>query len=237
MILQRVLPYSPDPAVRLPGIAPLNPATWLIRDEAFEAQLALKAELLATRRGDVLAEVPGSEAAQAECLDEVQRHLREDHGILAKPKSEHPLIALSEIAQEDFVIMEKRGAEHVLTAALLTFPASWRLAEKIGRPLTAIHEPVGEYTADVARRVQRLFDGVQVGRPLWRYNQLWYQDPALFQPRSASDPRPKPDRTARYFRTERQCVVRLPETRAVVFSIHTWVLARASIEGAAQSRT
>ena len=119
----------------------------------------------------------------------------------------------------------------------MTFPASWRLAEKIGQPLTAIHDPVSEYTPDIARRVQRLFDGVQVGRPLWRYNQLWYHDPALFQPRSSMEPRSKPDSAARYFRTERQCVVRLPKTRAVVFSIHTWVLERASFEGVAQSRT
>ncbi|WP_147125389.1 heme-dependent oxidative N-demethylase subunit alpha family protein [Shimia ponticola] len=107
--------------------------------------------------------------------------------------------------------------------------------EKIGRPLTAIHDPVSEYTSDTARRVQRLFDGVKVGRPLWRYNQLWYQDPTLSQPRSSVEPRSKPDRAALHFRTEKQCMVRLPKSRAVVFSIHTWVLKRTSVISELQS--
>lgn len=231
MILQTTLPYTPDPTVRLPGVLPLNPSEWLIRDEAFEAQVALKRELLSTCRDEVLAETPGSKPAQEECLEAVLRHLRDDHGIAVAPASDHPLIALSEIAQEDFVIMEKQGDEHVLTAAALTFPASWLLADKIGRPLVAIHAPVEEYTPDVARRVQRLFDGVQVGRPLWRYNQLWYPAPDLFQPNR------KPAGEGRYFRTERQCVVRLPRTRAVVFSIHTWVLDKAWFAAVTQSRT
>jgi hypothetical protein len=56
--------------------------------------------------------------------------------------------------------MERRGDEHVLTAAVLCFPASWHLADKIGRPLTTIHVPVKVYDETLARRVQRLFDGV-----------------------------------------------------------------------------
>ena len=128
--------------------------------------------------------------------------------------------------------MEKRrGAEHVLTAAVLCFPASWRLVEKAGRPLTDIHVPIAEYDDDVARRVQRLFDGIQVDRPLWRFNQLWYQDPELYQPRSRSEPRRVGSglKTGPYYRTERQTLLRLPRSRAVVFSIHTLVLAAADV--------
>lgn len=116
----------------------------------------------------------------------------------------------------------------MLVAAVLCFPASWRLDEKIGRPLTAIHAPVAVYDADVGRRVQRLFDAIRPGQPLWRANLLEYDDPALFQPRSAFDP---PRRTsgpeAPYLRAERQCLLRLPRTGAVVFSIHTHVVRRA----------
>lgn len=101
----------------------------------------------------------------------------------------NPMHLLGRLLQNDFVLMEKRGAEHVLSAAVLCFPASWRLREKAGQPLTNIHVPVAEYDNDLARRVQRLFDGIQVGRPLWRFNQLWYDDPELFQPRSALEPR------------------------------------------------
>ena len=33
----------------------------------------------------------------------------------------------------------------------MCFPAGWRLAEKAMRPLTAIHDPVPDYDADIAR--------------------------------------------------------------------------------------
>jgi hypothetical protein len=85
------------------------------------------------------------------------------------------------------------------------------------------------YDAGLAARVQRLLDAVRPGQPLWRANALDYVDPALFQPRSEADKRP-PDRGARgYIRSERQCLVRLPRTQAVVFSIHTYVVRRETL--------
>ena len=97
------------------------------------------------------------------------------------------------------------------------------------RPLTAIHIPIPEYDDSIARRVQRLFDGVQPGRPLMRINRLWHDNPALFQPgpRRDNSDRGHPA-AAPYLRSERQCLVRLPVSRAVVFSIHTFVVPRAA---------
>ncbi|HAW48781.1 MAG TPA: DUF3445 domain-containing protein, partial [Roseovarius sp.] len=58
-------------------------------------------------------------------------------------------------------------------------------------------------------------------RPLWRFNALNYVDPVLHQPRSRVQPSETADLP--YLRSERQCVLRLPRTRACVFSIHTYV--------------
>ena len=136
-----------------------------------------------------------------------------------------PMGCMGQIAQNDFVIMEQRGEEHVLTAAVLCFPASWLLAEKFMRGLVGIHDPVDPYDDQIAKRVQRLFDGIQVDRPLWRFNALRYADPTLFQPRSMYARRPGEERhVARYLRSERQTLIRLPKTRAVVFGIHTFVV-------------
>ena len=107
----------------------------------------------------------------------------------------------------------------MLTAAALCFPANWRLADKIEQPLTGIHAPVEEYDADIARRVQRLFDGVRAGRPLWRFNKLRYADADLHQPRRRETGRDMP-----FIRSERQCILRLPESDAVAFTIHTYVV-------------
>ena len=71
-----------------------------------------------------------------------------------------------------------------------------------------------------------VFLSLKLGRPLWRFNRLWYDDPTLFQPRSALEPRRiEPDqKAAPYIRSERQCIVRMPISDAVVFSIHTFVV-------------
>ncbi|MCE8536243.1 DUF3445 domain-containing protein [Ruegeria pomeroyi] len=237
-ILQTRLPYDIHSPRPLPGIAPLQMEDWLHRDEAFAGQMARRAALLAERPDAVLALDEGARPAAVELLDLVQglaypgsvnRVTRPD-GVTVSIDRADPLRSLGQLVQEDFCILEKRGDEHVLTGAVLCFPASWTLAEKFMHPLIAIHEPVGSYDAGIARRVQRLFDGVQVGRPLWRFNALWYADAELHQPRSIHDRRSAPvPADAGYLRSERQCILRLPETRAVVFSIHTYVLARCDV--------
>ncbi|UWQ55379.1 heme-dependent oxidative N-demethylase family protein [Leisingera caerulea] len=239
-ILQKTIPYNPLEERKLPGIQPLEPDRWLVADDAYADQMAERERLLATRRDAVLRLDANAMAAAQEllrmALDALDigagdTALRPD-GMRVTVDLEDPLGTLGRLAQQDFCILQKpEGAqEHLLTGAVLCFPASWTLAEKFLQPLTGIHVPVDSYDAGIAARVQRLFDGVQAGRPLWRFNALWYQDPALFQPRSQYAPRDKPHSTrADYLRSEKQVIMRLPQTRAVVFSIHTHVLARADV--------
>jgi dimethylamine monooxygenase subunit A len=238
IVLQRAIPAAQVEAagLRLPSMTPVGAGEWLRVDEAYGAQLAEKARLIGEKRADVIAMLPGVEAAVAELLDVVLAEVagmpgfvvradtvtRPDGMVVAVDRGD-PLLTLSRIVQEDFCIHEKRGAEHVLTAALLCFPAAWTLAEKIGRPLTTIHAPVARYDADVATRVQRMFDMVRADRPLWRANLLRYDDPSLFQPHTEANPRPVGRPESPYRRSERQTIRRLPRTDAVVFSIHTTV--------------
>jgi hypothetical protein len=244
-ILQDSLP--PEMAARLvarlPGLAPVDPpADWLRRDDAFAAQMAERDHLLSARPEEVMAETPGSGAAQAECLEAVLALLRDDPGYRVTARQvrrpdgvEVPLdpnrllLTLGRLVQEDLCLIEKRGEAHVLSAAVLCFPASWMLSEKIGRSLDIVHRPVRVYDADLARRVDRIFDGVQPGRPVWRANLLPYADPALFQPRSEADRRPREDAGAGYARSERQCIRRLPRSGAAVFTIHTYVVRQAAL--------
>ncbi|WP_299149527.1 DUF3445 domain-containing protein [uncultured Tateyamaria sp.] len=242
-VLQRHLPDDMRAARALPGVQPERGA-WLRVDDAYAGQMRRRMALLDQPSADVLYLEPGAQPAadelQAMVLDmlpglgfrvHADQIVCPDGRKVALAGHTNPLALLGRLVQCDFVIMQKREAEHVLTGAVLCFPASWRLSEKAGRPLTDIHVPVPDYTADVAARVQRLFDGVQVGRPLWRFNQLWYDDAELFQPRSAAEPRRVGAglHDGPFYRTERQTVLRLPETGAVVFIIHTYVLARADV--------
>lgn len=239
-ILQSGTPYDVDNLRALPGIAPLHPNEWLLSDDAYAAQMRERARLIQARREDVLALRPEGREAAEELLQHVLDWLvdsgqgfdvlcdqvRRPDGVMVNVDRTDPLGSLGHIVQDDFCLLQKQGDEHVLTGAILCFPASWRLADKIGRPLIGIHARVPEYDGQIARRVQRLFDGVQVGRPLWRFNRLHYADPALFQPVSRQTPSEELRAGYPYLRTERQCVLRLPKTQACVFSIHTYVLKR-----------
>lgn len=246
-ICQKTLPDAPwlHAATRkLPGVQPLDMANWLVVDDAYSAQMTERARLLKTRPADVLACQPEARPAARELYDLVMSQLAEAPGYqfadghCTRPDGAHvslnrdaPLETLCHLIAEDLCILEKNGDEHVLTAALLCFPASWSLAEKFGRSLTTIHAPVGSYTDDIARRVQRLFDAVKTGKPLWRANALSYADPTLYQPRTMAQRR-GPETTGRYLRSERQSILRLPETDAVVFSIHTRQLRMENLDAA-----
>ncbi|MGI1663383.1 heme-dependent oxidative N-demethylase family protein [Palleronia sp. KMU-117] len=202
--------------------------------EAAGELMALVLDDLATREGFVVG----------------RDHVRRPDGVTVGVDAEAPLATVGRLVQGDFCLLAKpggaeepgeepgkgagegaskglgEGAEHVLVAAVLCFPARWTLAEKIGRPLLRIHRPVASYDPAIAMRVQRLFDGVQAGRPMWRANLLSYHDPALFQPRREDDPPLRHEGPAGYVRSEFQTIRRLPRSGAVAFGIHTVVVRR-----------
>lgn len=238
-ILHDRLPDAPwlDPAAwRLPGVQPLDPALWLIRDEAFAAQMALRDRLIAGTEPLVHALLPAALPAAQECLEMVIEALSADEGyrfgaaealrpdgVTVPIDRDRPLIAVGRLMQADVCLMEEGEDEHVLTGAILCFPASWTLSEKIGRPLMRIHKPVATYDAAIGMRVQRLFDAIRPGQVLWRANAIRHHDPSLFHPRREEDSlavrRGGP--SGPYIRSERQTFRRLPDSRAVAFTIHT----------------
>lgn len=250
-VLQDALPHVPwmDPRTRrLPGILPLEEEDWLRVDEAFAGQMAVRDRLIASARDRVHALLSEGRAAAEELYAAVLARLRQapgyqiaddavtrPDGVRVPLQGDQPLLTLGRLVQEDLCLMQPDGAgEHRLTGAILCFPASWMLAEKIGKPLTGIHVPVPGYEGDLARRVQRLFDAIRPGQGLWRMNALVYDDPTLHQPRREGTSRPRPVE-GRYMRCERQCLVRLPVTGAVLFSIHTYVVPVAALDLAAQA--
>lgn len=238
-ILQARLPFLPwlDPrTARLPGVLPVEGEDWLRVDDAYGPQMAERARLLAQVPDVVHALLPEARPAAEELLETVldrltrmegfavgASHVRRPDGVEVAVDRANPLMTLGHLVQEDLCIMEQEGEESRLTAGVLCFPASWSLGQKIGRALVSIHDPVTPYDADVARRVQRLFNAIRVGQPLWRMNFLTYDDVVLHQPRLEGERRPRPQGHV-FVRCERQCLLRLPVSRAVVFTIHTYVV-------------
>ena len=226
MILNSHLPIKAwlDPkTARLPGVQPVAIKDWLQRSDTFEAQIEYRRELIARKRETVFQATPEAEAACAELRDIIHAETAQDWTV-----SDHPLLEAAVNIQEDLCILQKQGDTHVLTAGVMCFPSSWDIREKIGRSISSIHEPVPEF-ADVSNIVERMLSAIRIEQPLGRANFLIYTDPELHQPRGEGIVKThRPTRAALYPRRA-PSFRRLPETLAVVFAIHTYVVPESAL--------
>ena len=71
VILQKTIPFDVSSEKPLPGISPLNPDAWLMIDDAYRAQMALRETLIKERRDGVIAIDPAALPAARELLHEV----------------------------------------------------------------------------------------------------------------------------------------------------------------------
>ncbi|MEL6318285.1 MAG: DUF3445 domain-containing protein, partial [Pseudomonadota bacterium] len=136
--------------------------------------------------------------------------------------------ALGRLVQEDFLLLTP-GADGAprLTAAALCFPSRWALGEKLGRPLDEIHAPAPGYAGRLSAGVDRVFAALHPERPLQRLNFGVIDTDALHLPdaraRAPLAPGADPATLQSWLRVERQTLRRLPETRAAVFSVKTYL--------------
>lgn len=243
----RYTPYDKGRFQLTLGIRELDPGQWIEIDQHYAGQLAEKRRLLAERPGDVFDALPESAAAQAECLDLLVAHLlrhRPEAIAVDGPAirvratgdaydrrdfADRPLDLAGRLVQEDLCLMAPDDGSWRLVAATLCFPSRWRLADKLGRPMAAIHGPVPGFNDRLARPVDRFFDRVEAGRLYMRLNWSVIDDPALFQPtghgRTGLNAAITADNVGEmaWLRVERQTFVRLPASGALVFGIRTIV--------------
>ncbi len=236
------MPYVPvegRPPRPSMGVRPLDPADWLEVGPDRLAQMRRKDELLATRPADVVAYRPVAAAASMELLGMIRAHVagrapgpdpgRVTDQTALDQTALHPIDAAGRLVQEDLCVLVPEAGRWILGAASLCFPNRWGLADKLGRSLAAVHDPVPGYRERLERATDRLFDRVTPATPVWRLNWGVLDDPELFQPDPdpgrARRPPPEPARigAATYFRVERQTVRALPASGGVVFTIRTYV--------------
>ncbi len=221
MILNSHLPIKAwlDPqTARLPGVRPIAIQDWLVRSDTHEQQMTYRHELMNTRRDVVFQALAPAKEACCELRDIIC-----EEGGFAVIGSEDPLIEAASHVQEDFCILQRTDESHILTAALMCFPSSWDVRQKIGRSIDSIHSPVPEF-ANVSRTVERMLSAIRVEQPLGRANFLIYTDPELHQPRGEGVAKPIDPSAPRFIRVERQTFRRLPKTLAIVFAIHTYII-------------
>ena len=238
IILQKSLSFAPWMQVhtsKLPGTTPVSLNEWIQIDEAYTEQLSLKSELVSKNLDQVHLLANEAIPAAIEVFNKVLSlipglgfevngsEVRRPDGAVVNIDEGEPLLSLAKLIQEDIIILQKVGDEHLLRGACLCFPASWDLNEKFNKPLTQIHEPVEKYDTMLARRVERIISSVRPDQPLMRGNVLRYANPALFHPKRNSDLE-RLSRKGEYIRSERQTLLKMPNTGAVIFSIHSYVV-------------
>lgn len=219
------------------GLRNLNLASWFELDGKRVPELAIKSELLA-KDETVLAESQGVEDASYELLSLALDNLKEfhsdvfgvrDHEVFDREREiaisiDHPLLTLSALLQEDFCVMNRIDDAWVLTSAVLFSPSRWRLLDKVGKNLSGIHEPVPGYESQIAAATHKAFERITEEQPLWRANWTLLDDPTLFQPTPAQARAVIEDAAHQvFFRVERQTLRKLPKSKAVIFTIRTYV--------------
>lgn len=243
------VPFRAGPFRLLAGLQPLDLQDWIEPDEHLARELDEKERLLRERHHEVFAVLPEALAGSLEVLELLVAHLpvrfptlyRNEGDLLCNlvtrqrwnlsPQVLHPLDLAGRLVQEDLCLMRSEPVTNTyrLVGASLCFPTRWRLADKMGKALTALHGPVAGYEDQLAATVDRFFERLKVEKPVWRLNWGLIDDPALFQPTGHGRQGLNPAITAEnageklWIRMERQTLRRLPRTQDVLFTIRVYV--------------
>jgi hypothetical protein len=244
------------------GLITVPLSDWIELDARYQDEMAQRRRLLAERHGDVFGVLPEAEEASGEVLQclvaylttqfpnwfrlggtvLVNRLTGETWDLAAPPC--HPLELAGRLVQEDLCIIQSDADTPRFTAAVLCFPSRWRLREKLGRPLAAVHGPVPFYAERLATPVSRFMAKVKPGHIASRLNWSMLDDPAMYQPtgkwREAANTAITPDNAGDtlFVRVERQTLTRLPRTGAILFGIrvHSYPLTAAITKPAVAAR-
>ena len=200
------------------GVRKLGDRPWLFTDKNTERELALKAKLSNDPTKEVFIAQSGAEDASLNVLS-----LITEAGIdFIKANNLHPLERAGLSVQEDLCLVHRTSNGWILEAASLSFPSLWKLSNKIGKNMAAVHGPVDDYPEFLEKKVNGFFD--RLGQdPVWRRNWFIHSDNTLHQP-----DRPKEDEPIitndeigekLFVRSERQTLRALEVSGWILFTI------------------
>ena len=224
------------------GLQPLPHSKWMLVDADLSQFLNHKIEQKKLHQDLVYQALPESEEAQVEFYNLLQRHLINDHNYqllksgdfvnqefsLSWENKIRDLWHCSLWIQEDICLLEKFDDEYILTAASVCSPSNWDMPSKIGQSVEIIHNPVPGYKEQMSSRVNRLMSGLKPNKSIQRLN--WSIQPTgdMFW---RSDLKNYEKSEEKYWRIERQTLMRLPQTRAIVFGIRVFLHSFSTMSG------
>jgi dimethylamine monooxygenase subunit A len=237
------------------GLRPIHPENWILIGAEHAEMMRQKCERLDNHRSFYYRTLPNSLPAQRELRERVVEHLTADHprsfersGSVVRSRitgraldldddSTEPLMQMSYLIEEDFMLLEEVGGSVRITAASNAYSSSGRLIAAVGHDVEWAHEPVPQLTHKLGGRINRVLGSIHAATPCERFN--WQITPmaTVFFPHD--DPHAAnaaamrtvfaelcrdPARAGEllWIRVERQTLGRLPDSHAVAFSLHTY---------------
>jgi len=181
-------------------------------------------------------ELDGTEPRKA---DEICREKAQEAQKLGEPESGNTAeslescVALGEAWEADFLLLKLDGDGRIrLHGGCVCFPSSWRLTEKMGRPLEEIHDPVPTLNASLAPSIASFLSRLRPG-PAWlRSNWGMARTPELNLHPDRQMPRLTLPLEAGevWVRIENQALVLLPQSRGILFGIRLEILSLAKVK-------
>lgn len=237
------------------GLRPIKPETWILIGADHAEVMRQKHDRLNRSRPYYYRTLPESLPAQRELRNRVTTHLVSDHpgsfermGSVIRSvitgqtldlndDSVEPLLQLSYLIEEDFMLLDEGGGIPRITAAANAYSSSGRLVASVGRDMEWTHEPVPQLTQKLGAKINRVLRTVHPATPCERFN--WQVTPmaSVFFPhtnphasnaaamhQAAAELRDDAARAGEllWIRVERQTLTRLPGSNTVAFSLHTY---------------
>jgi dimethylamine monooxygenase subunit A len=237
------------------GLRPIRPGTWILIGADHAEIMRQKHDRLSRFRPYYYRTLPESLPAQRELRNRVTAHLLSDHPgsfertgsvvhsvitgqtLDLNDDSIDPLLQLSYLIEEDFMLLDESGGIPRITAAANAYSTSGRLAASVGHDMQWTHAPVPQLTQKLGAKINRVISTVHAATPCERFN--WQVTPmaSVFFPHTdphaanaaamhhvAAELRDDAARAGEllWVRVERQTLTRLPDSNAVAFSLHTY---------------
>jgi hypothetical protein len=214
------------------GLRSLTDGIWLEGGSDLDQQIGERLALADTARTVVYQELPGYRPAIEELVSRIARNLAEFHhnkyavtsdSITYLPKNltidltaTDVLLKVAAIIGEDLVVLAREDNEWKIVAGAVLFPSRWKLSEKIGKGMDAVHTPVPGFAEALAPYMTATFDKITADRPVWRKNWSLHSTSDLHQPTSIHAPA-TPENY--WWRTERQTLTRATCGEFLYFTI------------------
>jgi len=214
------------------GLRSLEDALWIEGGDDLHQQILEREELAENARDVVYQELPGYRPAVEELVSRIAKNLSGFHhetyavnqdsvtylpgNVKVELSSSDILLKLAAIIGEDLVVLSREDNEWKIVAGAVLFPSRWKLSEKIGKGMDAVHTPVPGFAEALAPYMTATFDKITADRPVWRKNWSLHSTADLHQPTSihaAATPENY------WWRTERQTLTRAACGEFLYFTI------------------